>query len=183
MTAKTKKKHPKVQCVRCGNCCRIPEIPITHKDLSRLAEATGKPANRIVRFCPISEMEYDPDSGMWISFKSGKRAMVLRKKSGRCQFQTPKRTCAAYEARPQTCRTFPYSVDFQGAKNDMAPDISLNTVLACNAEKCSAIDVDNLLNNVRKENKEDRGYHKLIKKWNDSPNKGGTADFLAFIGF
>jgi len=178
-----KLKYPKVQCARCGSCCRIPFVPVTHKDLERLVKATGKPAGRIVRFCTFSEMEFDPESGLWISFKSGRRAMILRRKNGRCIFQTPKRACAEYEARPQTCRTFPYDVSFEDEKSGVVDEIALNTVLACKAEKCPKIDLEMLVANVRKENKEDKEYHKLVWAWNESGEKGGTADFLKHIGF
>lgn len=176
-----KLKYPKVQCGRCGNCCRIPFVPVTHKDLLRLMKATGKTAKQIVRFCSFSEMEFDAESGLWISFKSGRRAMILRKKSGRCMFQTAKRACAEYEARPQTCRTFPYDVTFEDSKNDAAEEIALNTVLPCNAVKCAKIDLEKLLADVRKENREDREYHKLVKAWNAQEEKGGTEDFLRYI--
>ena len=182
MTGK-KLRYPKVRCGRCGNCCRLPEIPITHRDLERLVESTGKPASRIVRFCPDSEMEYDAESGLWIDFKSGKHAMVLRKKSGRCAFQAAKCACAVYESRPQTCRTFPYSVEFGDITGKTAAKISLNRVLECNAAKCSAIDLDKLLADVRKESREDIEYHGLIRAWNESGGSGGTAGFLRFIGF
>jgi Fe-S-cluster containining protein len=128
-------------------------------------------------------MDYDEGSGLWISFKSGRRAMALRKRSGRCIFQTPARACTAYPARPQTCRTFPYSVYFADAKNTTIEEIRLNKILKCNALKCKEIDVDFLIDNVRKENREDRAYHKLVKQWNNQNKKGGALDFLHFIGF
>jgi Fe-S-cluster containining protein len=176
-------KYPKVACSRCGNCCSIPVVPVTRKDLARLVKATGKPAKDIVRFCSISEMEYDADAGLWISFASGKRAMVLRKRGEACLFQTKDRTCSAYAGRPQTCRTFPYSVEFEDDKDRAVSKIKLNKILDCNAVKCSEIDIDTLIDNVRKENREDREYYRLIKQWNQTENKGKTADFLKFIGF
>ncbi len=109
-------KYQKVKCARCGDCCRIPVVPVTHKDVARLIKHTGLSISALVRFCPSSEMAYDEDSGLWIKFKSVRRAMILRKRGERCIFQTPERACSAYEARPQTCRTFPYSVDFDGAE-------------------------------------------------------------------
>ena len=178
-----KTKYPKVKCGRCGSCCRIPLVPVTHRDVARLVKRTGFPAGKIVRFCHISEMDYDEESGLWILFRSGKRAMVLRRRSGRCIFQTPARACAFYAARPQTCRTFPYSVDFADVKNSVVDEIRLNGALKCNALKCKEIDVDFLIDNVRKENRDDRAYHKLVKRWNDQNKKGGALDFLRFIGF
>jgi uncharacterized protein len=175
-------KYPKVKCARCGDCCMIPVVPVTHKDVARLAKHTGLPVSKLVRFCPSSEMDYDENSGLWIKFKSIRRAMVLRKRGDeRCIFQTPEKTCSAYEARPQTCRTFPYSIDFDGKK---VTEITLNEVMKCNAIKCSkgCIDIDTVIANIKKENREDREYHKLVKRWNLSDNTGTVKDFLKFIG-
>jgi Fe-S-cluster containining protein len=141
---------------------------------------TGKSAASLVRFCPIAEMEYDDESGLWIAFKSGKRAMVLRRRRNRCIFQSARRACAAYAARPQTCRTFPYNITIDGGE---ASDISLNKVMNCNAVKCKHVDIDAIITEVKKENKEDAEYHRLVKRWNRLDNGGGVKDFLAFIGF
>jgi Fe-S-cluster containining protein len=144
---------------------------------------TGLPIGAIVRFCPSSEMAYDSDSGLWIKFKSGRRAMVLRKRRGRCVFQTPEKNCSAYAARPQTCRTFPYNITIEGKD---VTEIALNEVMKCNAVKCpnkkDAIDIDTVIANVRKENREDGEYHKLVKRWNSSYDSGTVKDFLKFIG-
>jgi Fe-S-cluster containining protein len=124
-------------------------------------------------------MEYNPESDMWISFKSGKKAMVLRKKDEKCLFQTENRACAAYPARPQTCRTFPYNVYIE----DGGTEICLNTAIKCKARKCRKIDLGALLADTRKENREDAAYHRLVRKWNKSSPKGNTAEFLRFLGF
>ncbi len=174
-------KYTKVKCARCGDCCRIPVVPVTHKDVARLIKHTGLSVSALVRFCPSSEMAYDEDSGLWIKFKSVRRAMVLRKRGERCIFQTPEKACSAYEARPQTCRTFPYSMDFDGKK---VVEITLNKVMKCNAIKCSkgCIDIDTVIANVRKEDREDNEYHKLVERWNLSHSTGTVKDFLKFIG-
>ena len=174
-------KYPKVKCARCGDCCRIPVVPVTHKDVARLIKHTGLPVSSLVRFCPSSEMEFDENSGLWIKFKSSRRAMVLRKRGERCIFQTPERACSAYEARPQTCRTFPYSVEFDGKKIE---EITLNEVMKCNAIKSSkgCIDIDILIANVKKEDREDREYHKIVERWNLSDSGGNVKDFLKFAG-
>ena len=187
MPEQKKFRYPKVACSRCGDCCRIPIVPVTHKDVARLVKLTGKTANRLVRFCSSDEMSYDDESGLWITFKSGKYAMVLRKKkSGECIFQTVDHACAVYAARPQTCRTFPYSVEFEDDSVKVVEKITLNKVMKCNAKKCSSIDIETLVNNARKENREDKAYHRLVKRWNKLPKsdgESGIADFLRFIGF
>jgi len=182
-------RYPKIVCSRCGECCRIPVVPVTHKDAARLIKLTGKPANKIVRFSSSEEMSYNEESGLWIKFKTGKYAMVLRKKkSGRCMFQTADHACSAYAARPQTCRTFPYNVEFADETNKTVKRIGINKIMDCNAVKSSNIDLDALVTNVRKENREDKEYHRLVKRWNKSPqsitcnDKRGAADFLRFVG-
>ena len=175
--------YPKVKCARCGNCCREPVVPITHKDLARLIKSTGRAVREIVRFCPLSEMEYDPEAGLWITFGASKRAMVLRRRSGGCIFQTDQNACSVYAARPQTCRTFPYSVHFEDKGDKTVSEISLNDILNCNVIKCSKVDIDAIINDVRKENRDDKEYYKLVKRWNDLNSTGTTKDFLQFIGF
>jgi Fe-S-cluster containining protein len=105
--------------------------------------------------------------------------MVLRKKHGKCLFQTENNACAAYNARPRTCRTFPYNVYLE----DGDAEICLNTAIKCGAKKCKEIDLETLISDTRKENREDAAYHRLVKKWNNSPQKGGTGDFLRYLGF
>jgi len=142
---------------------------------------SGKSVGGLVRFCPSTEMDYDNESGLWIRFKSSRRAMVLRKRRGRCVFQTAERACAVYAARPRTCRTFPYSVSFNGKE---ISEITLNKVMKCNAVNCSKADaaIDTVIDEVKKENREDREYCRLVKRWNLSNNAGTSKDFLRFIG-
>jgi Fe-S-cluster containining protein len=158
-------------------------VPVTHKDLARLVKATGRAAGEIVRFCPDSEMEFDESSGLWISFGGIRRAMVLRRRAGGCMFQTKEYACSAYASRPQTCRTFPYSVYFEDEKNSAVSEIKLNKVLDCSAKRCLSVDIDTIIADVRKENREDKEYHRLVKRWNEAKKKGTGADFLKFIGF
>ena len=181
----TKKKNPNkntyVKCICCGGCCRVPVVPVTHKDLKRLIKFTGMKAELIVRFCSSSEMEYDAESGLWIKMRGKKFAMVLRKKSQGCLFQTPQRSCSAYEARPQTCRTFPYSIETHEDEN---VEITINEVYDCSAAPCKESDVDTytLLSDSLNETVEDAEYHRLVNRWNKSEQNGGTKDFLKFIG-
>jgi Fe-S-cluster containining protein len=174
-------RYLKVKCSRCGDCCRIPIVPVTHRDVARLVRHTGLPVSALVRFCPSSEMEYDTGSGLWIKFKTVKRAMVLRKRQERCIFQTPERACSVYEARPQTCRTFPYSIDIDGRK---VTGITLNRVMDCNAIRCpkGCIDIHAVIADVRKENREDGEYHRIVERWNLSHSDGTAKDFLKFAG-
>lgn len=167
-------------CGRCGTCCSVPLVPVTHRDLGRLVSFTGKRASDIVRFSSPSEMDYDPESGLWIRFRYGKRAMVLKKKEDRCMFLSPEHSCTAYQARPRTCRTFPYSVlrDESGKA-----EVTLNGIVDCRAKKCSSVDFEALFAEVKKENREDEEYDRIVSRWNSSDAFGGTREFLGYLGF
>ncbi len=167
-------------CGRCGACCSIPLVPVTHKDLGRLVSFTGKKASDIVRFSSPAEMDYDSESGLWIRFRYGKRAMVLKKKEERCVFLSSERSCLAYQARPRTCRTFPYCVlkDENGKR-----EVTLNRIVDCRARKCSGVDFKALFAEVAKENREDEEYERIVSRWNGSGASGGTREFLSYLGF
>ncbi len=72
-------------------------------------------------------------------------------------------------------------MEFDGAK---VTEITLNEVMKCNAIKCSVgcIDINTVVANVKKENREDSEYHKLVRQWNLSRYTGTAKDFLKFIG-
>jgi len=74
------------KCVRCGACCQKYAVELNKEDLKR--------------FSP-SEIEILEDG----------RKRLKRKKSGVCIFYDPvRRLCKIYERRPDSCRTFPFSI-------------------------------------------------------------------------
>ena len=86
-------------CSKCpGYCCSYPVIPITKRDVQRLADHFGLGFTKAREKFTIKDDEDD---------------YVLRRKAdehfGRiCQFfDTDKRRCGIYEARPSTCRQYP----------------------------------------------------------------------------
>ncbi|MFP4164239.1 MAG: YkgJ family cysteine cluster protein [Chitinispirillaceae bacterium] len=180
MACEKNRKFPEVKCSRCGTCCSEPFVPVTHKDLKRLVSFTGKEAREIVRFSSPSEMDYDPEAGLWIRVRYGKRAMVLRKKVERCVFLSSQQSCTVYQARPRTCRTFPYSI-FPNEKGGV--EVVLNRIVKCKAKKRSGSDFDALFKEVQKENREDLEYERIVSRWNESGSSGGTRDFLNYLGF
>ena len=86
-------------CSKCpGYCCSYPVIPITKKDVERLAK-------HFKVTVPVATKRYTK--------AAHGRKFVLRRKQdehfGRiCRFfDTDKRRCTIYEARPSTCREYP----------------------------------------------------------------------------
>jgi uncharacterized protein len=89
-------------CKKCpGYCCSYPLIEVTRSDIARLARHFGvDAATAEERFT-----KYDAAEKV--------RALRHRKDEyfgSACRFLDPeKRRCTVYEARPDTCRGYPYS--------------------------------------------------------------------------
>jgi Fe-S-cluster containining protein len=170
-----------VVCSRCTTCCTLPLVPVTADDVERLCALTGMPPERIVRFYPPEEMEYDAQSGMWIQFARGKRSMGLRKRKGRCMFLSSKGLCRVYSHRPMTCRTFPYDVEF--SSKGTIRSIKLNRVLPCSAKRVKELCHDSLIMDAEREFREDETYYDTVETWNANNGRSGSCrKFLAYLG-
>ena len=170
-----------VQCQRCGTCCSEPIVPVTDSDVRRISAYLKKPVRKLVKFVSPAEISYDPDADLWIHFRYGKRAMTLRKVQNRCRFLSDK-GCAIYPARPLTCRTFPYDVVLQSPKSRNIESFELLSIVNCKATVSKKASLAEVVENTRRELREDRRYHRIIKKWNRRRAAGGTLDFLNFAG-
>lgn len=166
------------ECSRCGTCCSVPVVPVTNSDIRRIASEIGKKASSFVRFYSPSEMDFDSESDVWIRFSYGKRAMGLRRRKDRCIFLNDEKSCTIYKARPMTCRTFPYMIDFD--ENDDPVKSSLNRIVDCKSKRKKPSPITDVIRNVYIEDEEDVSYFDLIREWNRKP-QGGTETFLAYL--
>lgn len=169
-----------VECSRCSICCREPIVPVTDSDIKRICKALKKPADRIVRFYSINEMDYDPESGLWIRFVQGKRAMGLRKRLSRCVFLDTKNNCSIYIHRPMTCRTFPYMIDL--GQDDKPLKVKLNKIVSCSCKRRRRSSLEEVIKDIKVEFKEDSRYYKQVERWNERKEPGTVGDFLRFMG-
>jgi Fe-S-cluster containining protein len=169
-----------VECSRCSLCCRESIVPVTDSDVKRISRAIKKPAEQIVRFYSIDEMDYDPESGLWIRFTRGKRAMGLRKRHSRCIFLDNKNNCSIYNHRPMTCRTFPYVIDFD--QDDKPRKVKLNQIVSCSCKRKKRTSLKEVIEDARVELKEDSRYYERIESWNRRKVPGRMRDFLRFLG-
>lgn len=176
-----KKTYTTVACSGCGTCCTVPIVPVTDSDVARLTAATGKCAAELVRFYKPEELEFDRDAEVWIRFSYGKRAMGLRRKRGRCQFLTNDARCSVYAHRPMTCRTFPYAIEFDDDGKVFCVD--LNKIVTCKATPMPPSPLTQVRKDVLQEELEDEHYFAAIRSWGYEEKKGGTKEFLAFLGF
>jgi len=174
------KKFRMIACGRCGTCCTEPVVPVTDSDVKRICKSTGKKAADFIRFYSDQEMEFPEDSEVWIQFKSGKKAMGLKKRSERCMFLSTTVCCRIYDSRPMTCRTFPYMIDFD---EDGNPEkVRRNMIVDCKSSRRGLSYLDPEVSNVRIEMNQDNAYYDKIRLWNKQKVKGDTNAFLGFIG-
>lgn len=83
-----------IDCLSCGNCCRVHGPLFAESDLKRLAKTLGFDKNDWAR----EKLERDPDEG-W-------RCKVLP-----CPFIRDDNACEVYEDRPKDCESYPYTAE------------------------------------------------------------------------
>ncbi|NWF83159.1 MAG: YkgJ family cysteine cluster protein [Bryobacteraceae bacterium] len=82
-----------IDCLACGNCCRVATAKVLDRDVERLARHLRIPVSRVVRdFCQESEEEG------WILKRSDAHGCVFL--SGN--------ECTVYQYRPGSCADFPH---------------------------------------------------------------------------
>ena len=89
-----------IDCLACGNCCRVATAKVTERDVERLSKYLRlKPARFLADFTVESEEE----------------GVVLKrdKKTG-CVFLNGNE-CTVYDARPDSCQKFPHVVRGNGS--------------------------------------------------------------------
>lgn len=169
----------KVKCAGCARCCKETIVPITHRDLKRIMKRTGQTADHVVRFATPSEINFEKDSEYWIRTNKGKRAMVLRKKSGQCQYLDNAGRCTIYTDRPITCRTFPIILHLDEEQNII--DLSLNRIVKDRYPSGTKRPLKSILEDSKVEHREDFQYHDLVKTWNEKNSQRSSEAFLKFV--
>jgi len=102
-TRKVEKDQP-YDCRKCpGYCCSYPLIEVGHADIARLAKHFG--------------LGYEAAEERFTKYDAAEKVRSLRQQKDEffgsvCRFLDPKaRRCTIYEARPSTCRGYPYARD------------------------------------------------------------------------
>ncbi len=88
-----------IDCTACANCCRVPEVGITERDIERLAKFLGMTRHEFIR---------------GYTQRDAKDAMILKRTEAGCVFLEGN-LCTVYEARPQNCANFPHLVRGTGS--------------------------------------------------------------------
>ena len=174
------KKFREIHCGRCGICCTEPVVPVTVSDVARLCKLLNVEPQKFVRFYTMDEMAFDAESEVWIKFKSGKKAMGLKKRAARCMFLSSTTACKVYAQRPMTCRTFPYMIEFDEQGNPER--VRRNDIVDCKSSRKGLSHLDPVVSNVRIELNEDEAYYEKIREWNSQEIAGNEPDFFKFMG-
>jgi len=173
-----------VECTRCGACCHKPWLVLTHRDLRRLVKATGIPASRLVRFSSPCEIDCDPEEPEWLELSYGRRMMCLRQPNGRCMFLDEGPSCRVYEVRPAACRVFPINVEFDEDGEVVGADLFANVrEIGCRHQYGATSGREDILRHAKQAEREWESYARKVERWNASADRGGTREFLTYLGF
>lgn len=166
-------------CSKASICCKDTIVPITDADVRRLMRATGLAADQIVRLWSTDELEYDRDD-TWIKFPYGKRVMGLKKSGNQCKFLNEFGLCTVYQARPLTCRSYPYMVHFDA--RGRIEVMALNRDVDCCGRLGRNWPKKQLIVDGQAEDREDAAYMAKLRAFEKAGAKGGKAGLIRFLG-
>jgi Fe-S-cluster containining protein len=179
------------RCTGCGNCCRDLRVPLTHADLRRLVDATGRAASQIVAWLPTREVDLtgEPGSLVLLDREGGHALMALAQHEGACVFLGSDERCGAYAARPGNCRLYPFAASF-GRRGGIRR-LRLLAGTACDYARDGHNDVHALRAADQLRWAEHRSYLEQISRWNRLQKHRSllgrrlrsAQEFLAFLGF
>lgn len=92
-------------------------MPLTHWDLQRLVEGTGRPAATLVDWLGPDEVDMSGEPETFVRFSAGRRLLVLGHDATGCRLLGPTGLCLAHRVRPLPCELFPFALrlDDRGA--------------------------------------------------------------------
>ena len=104
-----------VDCLECGMCCHILEIPMADNDIVRIASLSKVSKETYMQ----NNIKFDKDDGLYYM------------KATPCRFLDGN-FCTIYESRPTACRAFPFTDK---------PDFTSRTIMMMeNAEFCPIVE-------------------------------------------
>lgn len=183
-------KNLRFKCERCGNCCTDQNtiVNVTFSDIQRIKDAldlTLEELNHILAFYIFEEEMSEEDRKKMVvspvETEKGLAFVGLRKKSdGSCYFYNRKsKKCRIYKARPDFCRTFPFSFEVVDEKEDTSTtNIKIKYTEKGNqycpgiGDEAPPIDQQKWLQHGKQtiENL-NKNYH-IMEEWNEAVRKG-----------
>jgi Fe-S-cluster containining protein len=89
-------------------------VPLTDADLSRLVPASNAPVTQSVDWLEPDgvDMTGEPESFVLLDRPGRRVLMTLAQRDHACRFLGESDRCTVYEARPASCRLYPFAVSF-----------------------------------------------------------------------
>ncbi len=86
-------------------CCRI-SAAVTTYDILRVVEATGKPVNEFVQYCPVEK------NALGFKALNDRMEFYLKREHDSCVFLRgrPQAICTIEDYKPGVCLTYPFSL-------------------------------------------------------------------------
>jgi len=179
------------RCTACANCCKDLRVPLTTADLARLVEATGRAAAELVEWLPTEEVDLTGEPGSLVELdQPARRAlMALGQSAGACQFLAADGHCNVYEARPASCRLYPFDAAY--GKRGGLRRLRLLGGTRCEYARDGQVDPHALREADQRRWAEHRAFLTQVSVWNRAQAHRvrfgrralGSREFLAFLGF
>jgi Fe-S-cluster containining protein len=184
-------RHLSFRCTSCANCCKDLRVPLTSADLRRLVVKSGQPAAELVEWLPTGEVDLtgEPGSLVLLEQDSRRALMALAQHAGACRFLASDASCSVYEARPGSCRLYPFDAAY-GARGGLRR-LRLLGGSACEHARDGHNDAHALREADQQRWAEQRAYQAQVSRWNRSQSHRvrfghrplGGLEFLSFLGF
>ena len=182
MTEAIKKRHLlRFRCTSCANCCRDMHVPVTDADVRRLMEFTGRRASELVGFYTQEHVGHLPGGKGWIKTRPGRVFMGLRQQPDGSCVHLQENRCAVYEARPVTCRVFPFNLYFDEAGRRVE-ELEINQGTECLYELDGKVSLRNLISTYHWDDRQDEEYFTKVASWNRRRRPGTAGEFLSYLG-
>lgn len=203
-------------CASCGGkCCNRFAVPITHLDVLRLSKRTGKEP---IEFCKLEDSQNiskNPYPKVFVENEDGKlveKMLVLkRNKNEWCIFFARSNGCTAHLGRPVVCKTYPFSLfsefakekgigskklerilqafapkakseDISGEKADGEVYYTMNTACPRRWEK-EEFSIEEVMRDLKVQEEQLKEYWKVANEWNAKRRKEVKPDFGEFLEF
>ncbi len=184
----TGERFLKFRCTGCGNCCKDPLLPLTDRDVARITQRTGAPAESFVRWVDRHGIDMDEEPEAFVKLRPGKRVMVMRQGRGGCHFLGKDDRCSIYSSRPLGCRIFPFDPTF--SKDGKLRRLKLIQATDCLYELDGGSDPNGIRQLHERHEGATGAYHQRIAEWNTQQTKRTrqgksvqtARDFLSFLG-
>ncbi len=178
------------RCTGCGNCCKDLRVPLTAADLRRVLEATGSEASEVIEWLLPDAVDMTGEPGSFVWLERGRRAlMTLAQRDAACRFLGENARCTVYDARPASCRLYPFTASF-GGRGGLSR-LRLLSGTECESARDGHTDPHALRVADELRWSEHAQYLKQVEHWNRSQRQRarmghgqhGEREFLRFLGF